>query len=62
MKILLISGHGDGDPGAVSNGWQEQYLTREFAKLVKAELDKYNCNCDVASPGINFYTYLQKHS
>ena len=27
---LLIAGHGQGDPGAVGNGYKEADLTREF--------------------------------
>ncbi|MDO4475815.1 MAG: N-acetylmuramoyl-L-alanine amidase [Lachnospiraceae bacterium] len=39
-KILVIAGHGQGDAGAVSGSYQEQALTREFAKLIVAELKK----------------------
>lgn len=41
MKILLIAGHGQGDPGAVANGYQEADLTREVVKLLKPQLDNY---------------------
>lgn len=34
MEIYLISGHGNGDPGAIGNGYQEQDLTRKFNKLL----------------------------
>lgn len=33
-KILIIAGHGEGDPGAVSKWGQEANLTRELANLV----------------------------
>ena len=41
MKILLIAGHGQGDPGAVANGYKEADLTREIVKLLKSQLDNY---------------------
>ena len=41
MKILLIAGHGQGDPGAVGNGYKEADLTREVVSLLKAQLDNY---------------------
>lgn len=41
MKILLIAGHGQGDPGAVANGYQEADLTREVVKLLKQQLHNY---------------------
>lgn len=40
-KILLISGHGQGDCGAVGNGYKEADLTREFVNLIALELKKY---------------------
>ena len=33
-KILIIAGHGAGDPGAVSKWGQEANLTRKLANLV----------------------------
>lgn len=41
MKILLIAGHGQGDSGAVANGYKEADLTREVVKLLKPQLDNY---------------------
>ena len=41
MKILLIAGHGAGDPGAVGCGYKEADLTREVVKLLKPQLDNY---------------------
>jgi N-acetylmuramoyl-L-alanine amidase len=40
-KILLISGHGQGDSGAVGNGYKEANLTRELVDLLAIELKKY---------------------
>lgn len=39
MKILLISGHGAGDCGAIGNGYKEADLTRELVKLIDNELN-----------------------
>ena len=41
MKILLIAGHGAGDPGAVGNGYKEADLTREVVSLLKTRLSKF---------------------
>lgn len=41
MKILLISGHGAGDPGACRNGLKEADLTVEMVKGIKQLLDPY---------------------
>lgn len=43
MKILLIAGHGAGDPGAVGNGYTESILTREAALALKPLLMPF-CN------------------
>ena len=41
MKVLIISGHGAGDSGAVGNGYKEADLTRELGDLVESRLKKY---------------------
>lgn len=41
MKILLISGHGAGDTGAIGNGYREVDLTRELVNLIAQKLKKY---------------------
>ena len=33
-RVLIIAGHGQGDPGAVSSWGQEQTYTRQFARLI----------------------------
>ena len=38
MRLLLIAGHGAGDPGAVSGAWQEAEETRRVAAAVAAAL------------------------
>lgn len=57
MNILLIAGHGAGDPGAVGNGYKEADLTREVAALVKARLGKY-ATVDVADTSKNWYEHI----
>lgn len=58
MKILLISGHGDGDCGAVGCGYQEADLTREFVSILKPKLQEY-AEVDVFNPNLNMYKYLK---
>lgn len=41
MKILLIAGHGAGDPGAIGCGYREADLTRELVSLIKPLLSEY---------------------
>lgn len=58
MKILLIAGHGQGDPGAVANGYKEADLTREVVKLLKPQLDNY-ADVTVADASRNLYTAVK---
>ena len=44
MKLLLIAGHGAGDPGAVGNGYQEATETRKVVAALTQALE--GC-CDV---------------
>ena len=55
-KILLIAGHGEGDPGAPGNGYKEADLTREIVSLVKPELEKY-ATVDIADMTKNWYEH-----
>ena len=41
MKILLIAGHGAGEPGASGCGYREANLTRELVNLIAPKLRKY---------------------
>lgn len=41
MKVLLISGHGAGDVGAVGCGYREADLTRELVNLIAPKLRQY---------------------
>ena len=61
MKILLIPGHGNGDPGAVGNGYKEADLTREVVSLVKPYLSRFEgVTVDIADPSKNWYDYICK--
>lgn len=59
MRILLIAGHGDGDCGAVGNGYYEADLTREVANLLKDELGKYT-DVTVADTKKDWYKHICK--
>lgn len=58
MKILLIAGHGQGDPGACANGYQEATLTREIVKLLEGKLKSY-ADITVFDTNKNMYKYLK---
>ena len=61
MRILLIAGHGNGDPGAVGNGYKESDLTREVALLTKISLSKFEgVTVDVADTSKNWFDYICK--
>lgn len=57
MNILLIAGHGQGDSGAIGNGYKEADLTREVVSLLKQHLDSY-ANITVANTNINWKQYI----
>lgn len=54
MRILLISGHGNGDSGAVGNGYKEADLTRELVNLIAPKLREY-ATVDIYNPTRNAY-------
>lgn len=54
MKILLISGHGAGDPGAVGNGVTEEEKNIEIVRLVEKYLKAY-ATVDVYDTNRNAY-------
>lgn len=58
MNILLIAGHGQGDPGAVGNGYKEAELVREIATSLKSKLSAY-ANVDLFDTSKNMYKYLK---
>jgi len=59
MQVLLIAGHGNGDPGAVGNGYREDNLTRQMATLIRQELSKY-CAVTIADTSQNWYRKIIK--
>ena len=61
MRILLIAGHGAGDPGAVGSGYKEADLTREVVSLLAPKLGQL-CRVDIADTSKNWYEYLKSHS
>ena len=61
MKILLIAGHGAGDPGAIGNGYKEADLVREIVPRLKSKLAPY-ADVTVFDMEKNPYKYLRTHS
>lgn len=57
MKILIIAGHGNGDPGACGNGYREADLTREVAALLNSRFEGV-CEAEVADTSRNWFEYL----
>lgn len=55
MKILLIAGHGAGDPGAVGCGYQEAAETRRMANAVKPLLEAYGVDVAMYDQNKNAY-------
>lgn len=58
MKILLICGHGEGDPGACACGYREATLVREYAPLLKKSLSVY-AEVDIFDTNKNMYKYIK---
>lgn len=56
---MLIAGHGDGDSGAVGNGYREDKLTREITALIADRLSRI-CNVTVGDTDRNWFEYLGK--
>lgn len=55
MKILLIAGHGAGDPGACSNYGVEANETRRVVNMLKSQFGGYDVQVDVYSIERNAY-------
>jgi len=53
MKLYLVAGHGQGDPGAVGNGYKEADLTRRIATALynklkgKIDVELYNTSMNL---------------
>ena len=58
MKILLVAGHGNGDPGACAFGYKESDLTREVVKALIPKLSSY-ASVEAFDYNKNLYTYLK---
>ena len=54
MKILIICGHGDGDPGACACGYREADLVREQGPLLQKSLLPY-AEVDLYDRTLNLY-------
>lgn len=63
--LLLVAGHGNGDPGACGNGYNEANLTRDFVNILSKKI-----KCDVYDTSKNMFkdlkgasatTYLSKY-
>ncbi len=59
MKVLLIAGHGQGDPGACGCGYAEADLTREMVSLVREKLEPYT-EVTVADTALNWFKNKSK--
>lgn len=54
MKILIVCGHGDGDPGACACGYKEADLVREQGLLLQKNLLSY-AEVDLYDRSLNLY-------
>ena len=60
MKLLIVAGHGAGDPGACALGYREADLTREVAKGLYGELSKVmGKQVDLYDTSRNLYSDLK---
>lgn len=62
MKILLIAGHGAGDPGACSSYGTESTETRKVLSKIKELFGGYNVTVDVYPVGRNAYADIGNSS
>ena len=59
LKILIISGHGQGDPGATYHGLEEQNITRELANILAKCFGNANAIITIYDQSKNAYKQLQ---
>lgn len=59
MKVLLIAGHGAGDPGACALGYQEATETRKMANAVAPLLKAYGVDVVTFDQSKNAYDVLR---
>ena len=57
MNILLIAGHGNGDPGAVKLGYEEAAEARKFLPIIQKHLSPY-ANVTIADTSIGWYRHI----
>lgn len=57
MKVLIIAGHGDGDPGAVGNSYKECTLTRHLLECIINRLPYSAYNIDMTKYDVNKNAY-----
>lgn len=60
MRMLLIAGHGAGDPGAIGCGYKEADLARELVALIAPAAHAAGITVDVFDTSKNMYQYLKK--
>lgn len=60
VKILLIAGHGQGDPGAVGNGLQEATETRDVVNRLAPLLRAKGANITVFNQAVDAYASIQR--
>lgn len=53
--FYLIAGHGEGDPGAVGNGYEEQELARLFNRKLAKWLKKYKSKVSIYNEKRDMY-------
>ena len=61
MKILLMAGHGGGDPGAIGNGYKEADVVREIVPKLRDRLTPY-ADVTVFDMSKNPYRYIKSNS
>lgn len=57
MKVLLIAGHGAGDPGAVGNSYKECTLTRHLLECITNRMPYSAYNIDMTKYDVNKNAY-----
>lgn len=59
MRVMIIAGHGAGDPGACALGYQEATETRKVANAVKPLLESYGINVQMYDQNKNAYDEIR---
>lgn len=60
VRILLIAGHGAGDPGAVGNGLQEATETRDVVNRLAPLLRAKGASVTVLNQAVNAFASIQR--